>query len=86
MVPNRIAKGAMTESLADARTNNPNELHCRLNSRWADGGLGLSITGNVPIDRNHGEAARNICCEPKIDSELDFKQLLLLLKEKIKIA
>ena len=81
-VPNRIAKGAMTESLADARTNKPNQLHCRLYSRWADGGLGLSITGNVPVDRNHREAARNVCCEPFIDSESDFKLYAAAVKGK----
>jgi len=38
-LPNRIAKAAMTEGLADANLN-ATERHARLYGRWADGGRG----------------------------------------------
>jgi hypothetical protein len=38
VLPNRIAKAAMTECLADPQTNDPNVRHERLFQRWAQGG------------------------------------------------
>jgi len=49
----------MTEGLADPQ-DQPTERHQRLYQRWADGGLGLSVTGNVMIDRRHLERAGNV--------------------------
>ena len=51
VLPNRIAKAAMTECLADPQTNDPNVRHERLFQRWAQGGVGLMVTGNVMVDR-----------------------------------
>lgn len=59
---NRIAKAAMTEGLAE-RDGLPNEGHVRLYRRWAAGRLGLSITGNVQIDRYHLERPGNVIVE-----------------------
>ncbi len=56
---NRIAKSAMTEGLA-ARDGLPNQGHVRLYQRWAQGGAGLLITGNVVIDRQHRERPGNV--------------------------
>ena len=56
---NRIAKAAMTEGLAGA-DGLPNDDHVRLYRRWAAGGIGLSITGNVQIDRQHLERPGNV--------------------------
>ncbi|MFN5041669.1 MAG: NADH:flavin oxidoreductase/NADH oxidase family protein, partial [Bradyrhizobium sp.] len=50
-IPNRIAKAAMEENMADARHFPSAEL-LRLYQAWADGGAGLIITGNVMIDRH----------------------------------
>lgn len=47
---NRLAKSAMSEALA-ARDGAPNALHETLYRQWAEGGVGLCITGNVMIDR-----------------------------------
>lgn len=47
---NRLAKGAMSEALAN-QAGEVNEQHLRLYETWAQGGLGTSITGNVMIDR-----------------------------------
>ncbi|MEL6955904.1 MAG: NADH:flavin oxidoreductase/NADH oxidase family protein [Pseudomonadota bacterium] len=58
-LPNRLVKAAMTEGLADAR-NRATERHVELYKRWADGGIGLQITGNVQVDRHHLEKAGNV--------------------------
>ena len=52
VLPNRLAKGAMTEGLADPQGRATPELD-RLYGLWADGGCGLLITGNVQIDGDH---------------------------------
>ncbi|BCG24654.1 FMN oxidoreductase [Pseudomonas tohonis] len=51
VIPNRIAKAAMEENLADA-DHAPGEALLRLYGAWADGGAGLIITGNVMVDRH----------------------------------
>lgn len=48
-IPNRIAKAAMEENMADA-DQAPSEKLMRLYQAWADGGTGLLITGNVMVD------------------------------------
>jgi 2,4-dienoyl-CoA reductase-like NADH-dependent reductase (Old Yellow Enzyme family) len=50
VVPNRLAKAAMEETLADAGQL-PGPHIQRLYQRWAEGGAGLLITGNVMVDR-----------------------------------
>jgi 2,4-dienoyl-CoA reductase-like NADH-dependent reductase (Old Yellow Enzyme family) len=59
VIANRLAKAAMTEGLADAY-NQPTEAHVRLYRRWAEGGVGLSLTGNVMVDREHLERPGNV--------------------------
>lgn len=51
MIPNRIAKAAMEENLADA-DHAPGKALIRLYRSWAEGGAGLIITGNVMVDRH----------------------------------
>ncbi|CAE6744755.1 NADH:flavin oxidoreductase/NADH oxidase family protein [Paraburkholderia aspalathi] len=48
-LPNRLAKAAMEENLADAGQL-PGETIHRLYRSWAEGGAGLIVTGNVMID------------------------------------
>lgn len=67
VLPNRIAKAAMTECLADPRTNDPNDRHVRLYRRWADGGPGLSVTGNVMVDRRYLERTTNVVLDERTD-------------------
>lgn len=50
VIPNRIAKAAMEENLADANQGPSAEL-LRLYRAWAEGGAGLLLTGNVMVDR-----------------------------------
>jgi 2,4-dienoyl-CoA reductase-like NADH-dependent reductase (Old Yellow Enzyme family) len=49
VVANRIAKAAMEENMADGQQL-PGEALCRLYGRWAAGGAGLILSGNVMID------------------------------------
>jgi 2,4-dienoyl-CoA reductase-like NADH-dependent reductase (Old Yellow Enzyme family) len=49
VVLNRIAKAAMEENMADGQQL-PGEALCRLYGRWATGGAGLILSGNVMID------------------------------------
>jgi 2,4-dienoyl-CoA reductase-like NADH-dependent reductase (Old Yellow Enzyme family) len=64
-VKNRIVKASMSEQLAD-RTGAPTEALERLYRRWARGGAGLLITGNVMIDRRSiGEPRNVIVCDDR---------------------
>jgi 2,4-dienoyl-CoA reductase-like NADH-dependent reductase (Old Yellow Enzyme family) len=62
ILKNRLCKAAMTEGLADAH-NRATERHVTLYRRWAQGGAGLLITGNVQVDRRYLERAGNIVIE-----------------------
>ncbi len=59
VLPNRILKSAMTEGLADAQ-DRATAAHETLYRRWADGGAGLLLTGNVMVDRRYLERAGNV--------------------------
>ncbi|MGL4542197.1 MAG: NADH:flavin oxidoreductase/NADH oxidase family protein [Polymorphobacter sp.] len=65
---NRIAKAAMTEGLA-TRDGLPNAGHERLYRRWAEGGAGLLITGNVQIDWRHLERPGNVVVDGPLNAE-----------------
>jgi 2,4-dienoyl-CoA reductase-like NADH-dependent reductase (Old Yellow Enzyme family) len=66
VIPNRLAKSAMSEQLG-TRTNSPTEDLVRLYERWARGGAGLIITGNVIIDRLALGEPRNVVVEDERD-------------------
>lgn len=66
-LPNRLAKAAMTEQMADPTTNAPNERHIRLYERWGAGGAGMMLTGNVMIDRVCMENEGNVAVEDERD-------------------
>lgn len=59
VLPNRIAKSAMSEQLGDP-DHGPSEELATLYRRWAEGGCGLLLTGNVMIDRTALGEARNV--------------------------
>ncbi|WP_328531029.1 NADH:flavin oxidoreductase/NADH oxidase family protein [Nocardioides sp. NBC_00368] len=50
VIPNRLAKAALSEGLG-RRDFTPGSRIKNLYRRWADSGVGLSITGNVMVDR-----------------------------------
>ena len=58
-LPNRLAKAAMTEGLADIYGRPTPELG-RLYGIWSDGGAGLHISGNIQIDADHLERPGNV--------------------------
>lgn len=62
VLPNRLAKAAMTEGLGDP-FNRATAKHVRLYERWARGGLGLLLSGNIQIDRRHLERPGNVVIE-----------------------
>jgi len=66
ILPNRLAKAAMTEGLADPQGRATAEL-ARLYGLWADGASGLLITGNVQIDRDHLERPGNVILQGEQD-------------------
>jgi 2,4-dienoyl-CoA reductase-like NADH-dependent reductase (Old Yellow Enzyme family) len=69
-IKNRLCKAAMTEGLADAR-NRATPRHVTLYRRWAEGGAGLLLTGNVQVDRRYLERAGNIVIDgPQESSQL----------------
>ena len=57
----------MTECLADPRTNDPNARHEQLYRRWAAGGVGLMVTGNVMVDRRYLERTTNVVIDGRTD-------------------
>ena len=73
VVKNRLCKAAMTEGLADS-ANRATGRHVTLYRRWAEGGAGLLLTGNVQVDRRYLERAGNIV----IDGPQDASQLSAL--------
>lgn len=69
VIPNRFAKGAMTEQMSDAN-NAPTEKLVRLYERWGRGGCGVLLTGNVMVDRRSLEGPHNVAVEDDRDSAM----------------
>ena len=61
-IRNRLCKAAMTEGLADSQ-NRATERHLRLYEFWQQAGVGLSLTGNILIDRRNMERAGNVAVD-----------------------
>ncbi len=70
---NRIAKSAMSDSLGDG-TGHPTAEQIRLYQRWAEGGLAVSIIGEVQGDAGYAEKPGNLVLNET--SDLDrFREL-----------
>ena len=69
VLPNRIAKAAMTEGLATMAGVPTPELD-RLYGLWSDGGAGLLISGNIQVDRDQLERPGNVIIDGAPDTEL----------------
>ena len=67
VLPNRLAKAAMTEGLADPQGRPTPELE-RLYSIWGQGGCGLLLSGNVQIDADHLERPGNVILDTAPDA------------------
>ncbi len=62
MIPNRIAKAAMEENMADG-DHAPSAELISLYRTWAEGGAGLIITGNVMVDARAMTGAAGVVLE-----------------------
>jgi len=59
---NRLSKAAMTEGLGDPQ-NRATQRHVNLYRRWAEGGAGMLLTGNVQVDRRYMERPGNVAID-----------------------
>ncbi|WOE74675.1 NADH:flavin oxidoreductase/NADH oxidase family protein [Alterisphingorhabdus coralli] len=69
IIPNRLAKAAMTEGLATPDGRPTPELE-RLYGIWSDGGAGLLLSGNVIVDKDHLERPGNVVIEAEPDGDM----------------
>ena len=67
-IPNRLAKAAMEEGLSEYGQVPGQELEV-LYERWARGGFGLILTGNVMISPNAMTGPGNVLLEKGVDLE-----------------
>ncbi len=68
VIKNRLLKSAMSEALSDRTGYAAPEL-ARLYGAWADGGIGLCITGNVMVDRRALGEPGNVVLEEGADRD-----------------
>lgn len=73
ILPNRLAKAAVTEGLADARGWVTPELE-GIYADWAHGGFGLLVSGNIIVDGDHLERPGNVV----IDGRPSDQQMAVL--------
>jgi 2,4-dienoyl-CoA reductase-like NADH-dependent reductase (Old Yellow Enzyme family) len=66
VIKNRLFKSAMSEQLG-TKDNQPQAGLSTLYGRWAKGGIGLSMTGNVMIDRNALGEPKNVVLDEQSD-------------------
>lgn len=66
VLPNRLAKAAMSEQLGD-RANRPTARLETLYGRWGASDCGLVVTGNVMVDRRHVGEPCNVVIEDERD-------------------
>ena len=69
VLPNRLAKGAMTEGLASPQGVPTAEL-ATLYRVWSNGGAGMLLSGNVQIDGDHLERPGNVIIDRPADAAM----------------
>jgi 2,4-dienoyl-CoA reductase-like NADH-dependent reductase (Old Yellow Enzyme family) len=69
VIPNRLAKAAMTEGLATSAGVPTPELE-RLYEIWSDGGAGILLSGNIQVDANHLERPGNVVIDRQPDEAM----------------
>ncbi len=67
-IKNRLFKSAMSEQLGDRR-HNPTKGLANLYRRWAEGGIGLMMSGNIMIDRKALGEPKNVVLDETSDLE-----------------
>lgn len=73
VLPNRIAKSAMSENMAKPVLF-PGQEFYNIYKTWVDGEIGLCITGNVMIDSNHLGEANNVVIEKGLDNKKELTE------------
>jgi len=68
-LPNRIAKSAMSENMTP-KHNGPTQSLIHAYQRWANGGCGLIITGNIMVDSKAIGEPGNVIVEDRSDFKL----------------
>lgn len=66
VIKNRLFKSAMSEQLSDA-SHNPTMGLANVYQAWAEGGLGISMTGNIMVDRNALGEPRQVVLDEQSD-------------------
>lgn len=66
-IPNRLAKAAMTEGLAESGGRAGVRI-ARLYRLWSEGGAGLILTGNIMVDGRYRERPANIVVDGALDA------------------
>ena len=69
VLPNRLAKAAMTEGLADPTGRPTAELE-RLYDIWGKGGAGMLLSGNIQVDADHLERPGNVILDRPADAAM----------------
>jgi 2,4-dienoyl-CoA reductase-like NADH-dependent reductase (Old Yellow Enzyme family) len=69
VIPNGLAKAAMTEGLASPGGVPTPELE-RLYGLWSEGGAGLLLSGNIQVDGDHLERPGNVIIEHEPDATM----------------
>jgi 2,4-dienoyl-CoA reductase-like NADH-dependent reductase (Old Yellow Enzyme family) len=84
VIKNRICKAAMTERIAKGN-NLAHQGHVNLYDRWADGDIGILLTGNVQVDHRNLEGPANVVIDSNNYKEQldDLKGSGLQLEQKI---
>ena len=75
ILKNRVCKAAMTERIASG-DNLANQGHINLYDKWAEGDIGILLTGNVQVDRRNLEGPANVVIDKN-----NYKNQLDTLKE-----
>ncbi|GGB07230.1 NADH:flavin oxidoreductase/NADH oxidase family protein [Macrococcus hajekii] len=67
VIKNRLYKGAMSEGMA--KNHRPTDELIRVYQRWAHGGIGMSLTGNVMVDSRYLGEPGNVVIEDDRDMD-----------------
>lgn len=73
VLPNRLVKAAMSDSLGDGQ-GNPTDRQIRLYERWMAGGAALAIIGEVQVDARYPEKPGNLVFDASA-SKPDLRRL-----------
>lgn len=84
VLKNRLVKSPMSDSLGDGE-GNPTEAQIRLYERWAEGGVAVSLIGEVQFDAGYPEKPGNLVLEPPSSVNSD-NQLLAALARRASIS